>query len=212
MTAIQLSPLLLHARARGLLWSAPGMLVAVAAGAWCAHALESQRRFDVYDRVPAVVLTGLVASFLATSCLHVADEELDGAAARPSRASALGLLLGLVALGAATALVLLRVAPFERGGAELLRNLIGLTGLGLLGSAAAGHALGWVLPFLWTGISYLGVPRDYAAHPDAAVLGWLMFPATWPATWATAAGLLLTGLAAYSWAGFAPRPRRHPLR
>ena len=69
------SPLLLLARARGLTWSVPGVLAVVGVGAWCAHALESQRRFDQYDRVPAVVLAGLAASFLAISCLHTADEE-----------------------------------------------------------------------------------------------------------------------------------------
>lgn len=204
--------MLLLARARGLTWSPPSMVAVVATGAWCAQALESQRRFDTYDRVPAVVLAGLAASFLAVSCLHAADDELHGATPRPTRATTLGLVVGLVLLGAVTALLLLQKAPLERGGAELARNLIGLTGLGLLGSALAGHAVGWIAPFIWTGISYFGVPRDYRSHPGEVSWGWLMFPATWPTTWVVATGLLVTGLAAYSWAGFTPRPRRHPLR
>ena len=203
-----MNPILLLARARGLTWSLPGMLAIVATGAWCAQALESQRRFDAYDRVPAVVLAGLAASFLAVSCLHAADDELDGATPRPTQATTLGLVVGLVLLGAVTALLLLQEAPLERGGAELARNVIGLTGLGLFGLVLAGHALGWVVPFIWTGISYFGVPRNYTSHPNDASWGWLMFPATWPTTWAVAAALFVAGLAAYSWAGFTPRPRR----
>jgi hypothetical protein len=206
------SPLLLLARARGLTWSVPGVLAVVGVGAWCAHALESQRRFDQYDRVPAVVLAGLTASFLTISCLHTADEELDGATPRPPRAAVLGLVLGLITLGALAAVILLPFAPFARGGAELARNLIGLTGLGLLGGAVGGQAVGWAVPFVWTGISYFGVARDYQSHPGQAGWGWLMFPASWPATWGMAVALLLGGLAAYAWAGFQPRPRRHPRR
>ncbi|MBA2695342.1 MAG: hypothetical protein H0U62_05745 [Actinobacteria bacterium] len=207
-----MTALVLLARARGLTWSVPGVVAVVGIGAWCAHALESQSRFDEYDRVPAVVLAGLVASFLAISCLHTADEELDGATPRPSRAAVLGLVVGLVALGGVAALVFLPLAPFERGGAELARNLVGLTGLGLLAGAVGGQAVGWAAPFVWTGISYFGVPRDYRNHPDRASWGWLLFPASWPATWVVAGGLLLAGLVAYAWAGFQPRPRRHPLR
>lgn len=204
--------LVLLARARGLTWSVPLLLAVVGAGAWSAHALESQRRFDEYDRVPAVVLAALAASFLAISCLHTADEELDGATTRPSRAAALGIVVALVALGAVAALVLIPLAPFERGGAELARNLVGLTGLGLLAGAIAGHAVAWTAPFVWTGISYVSVPHDYQTHPDQASWGWLLFPASWPATWLVAGCLLLAGMAAYAWAGFPPRPRRHPLR
>lgn len=207
-----MSPIALLARSRGLTWSAPGMIAAVAAGATCAHLLERQPRFDEYDRVPAVVLAGLVSSLLALSCLHTADDNLDGAAPRLTRASTLGLVVGLVCLGAVTAVLLLPTAPFERGGAELARNLVGLTGLGLLGAAFTGNGLGWLVPFTWTSICYLGVPRDYRAHPDQAGWGWLMFPATWPITWAVAAALLLAGIATYAWAGFLPRPRRHPRR
>lgn len=207
-----MNPVILLAQARGLTWSAPGIIAVTAAGAGCAHLLESQPRFDEYDRVPAVVLAGLVASFLTISCLHTADDELDGATPRLTRATTLGLVAGLVTLGTVAALLLLPTAPLERGGAELARNLIGLTGLGLLGSALAGHALGWLAPFTWTGICYLGVPRNYTAHPDQAAWGWLMFPATWTATWVMATALLMTGLAAYAWAGFSPRPHRHPLR
>lgn len=202
----------LLARARGLTWSVPVIIAVVGAGAWSAHALESQPRFDEYDRVPAVVLAAMAASFLAISSLHTADEELDGATPRPSRAAALGFVVGLVAVGAVVALVLIPLAPFERGGAELARNLVGLTGLGLLAGAAGGQAVGWTAPFVWTGISYFGVPRDYQTHPDQASWGWLLFPASWPATWLVAGGLLVAGLAAYAWAGFPPRPRRHPLR
>jgi len=174
--------------------------------------LESQRRFDVYDRVPAVVLAALVASFLALSCLHTADDELDEGTPRPTRAATIGLVAGLVLLGGLTALASIPLEPWQRGGAELARNLIGLTGLGLIGAAIAGQAVGWTLPFLWTGISYFGVPRNYWQHPGEASWGWLMFPASWSATWLVAAGLLAVGLTTYYRTGFLPRPRRHPLR
>lgn len=204
--------LLLFARARGLTWAAPGVVLAVAAGAWGAHALESQRHFDHYDRVPAVVIGALGASFFVCSCLNTADDELDSATTRPNRPTVLALVLGLAGLGVVVSLVLIPVAPFERGGPELARNLVGLTGLGLLGSSLTGPATGWIAPFLWTGVSYFGVPRNYTDHPHEAWWGWLMFPATWPATWVTATGLLFLGLSAFAWAGFPPRPRAHPLR
>lgn len=207
-----MSPLILLARARGLTWSIPALLAVIGIGAWCAHALESQQRFDEFDRAPAVVLAALTASFLTISCLHTADEELDGATPRLTRAAILGLVMGLVALGGLAALICLPLAPLERGGAELARNLVGLTGLGLLSGAVGRPAVGWTAPFVWTGISYFGVPKDFQNHPDQATWGWLLFPASYPTTWVVAGALLLAGLALYAWAGFQPRPRRHPLR
>lgn len=207
-----MSPLTLLVRARGLTWSIPALLAVVGVGAWCAYALESQQRFDESDRVPAVVLSALAASFLTINCLSTADEELDGATPRLSRATILGLVTGLVALAAITAVICLPVKPFERGGAELARNVAGLTGLGLLGAAIARPALGWTVPFVWTGISYFGVPKVFQAHPDQAAWGWLLFPASYPVTWVVAGALLLSGLLVYAWAGFQPRPLRHPFR
>lgn len=207
-----MNPLILLARARGLVWSTPALLAVIGVGAWCANALESQRRFDEFDRVPAVVLAALAASLLTVSCLHTADEELDGTTPRLPRPAVLGLVIGLLALGGLTALICLPLAPLERGGAELARNLVGLTGLGLLGAAIGKPAVGWTLPFVWTGISYFGVPKEFQNHPDQAAWGWLLFPATYPVTWVVAGVLLLTGLLLYAWAGFQPRPLRHPLR
>ncbi len=69
---------------------------------------------------------------------------------RLTRAAVLGLVMGLVALGGLAALICLPLAPLERGGVELARNLVGLTGLGPLGGAIGRPAVGWTAPFVWT--------------------------------------------------------------
>lgn len=124
----------------------------------------------------------------------------------------LSLTFALVFGGALLAVLVIPLQPLERGGLELARDLLGLAGLALLAGAVIGSRLAWVLPLALTALSYFTVARNYEQAPSQVWTGWLMFPATWPATWIVAAALALAGVAAYAWGGFIPRPRRHPLR
>lgn len=202
----------LFLRSRGLLWSVPGALVAVAVAAYLAHLLESQTMFGPMDRVPAVVLGALMGAVLLAPGMHRVDDEVEGAAPRPMRRVELALIMGSVATVAAAAVVAIPLAPWERGGLELARDLVGLAGLGLVGGSVTGSRLAWLLPIGWMAASYLAVTRQYDDAAHLAPVGWLMFPATWVVTWWVAGLLFLIGLAAHSWGGFIPRPRRHLLR
>lgn len=55
------------------------------------------------------------------------------------------------------------------GPASAVRNLAGLTGLGLLGVAVAGNAFGWLLPTLMAAASIVG---GSSGRPDGTVYAW----------------------------------------
>lgn len=201
-----------YARARGLVWSVPFGLCTVLAGAYFAHWLAARPNFDHLDRIPAVVLGGLGAAILVAPGWHRIEDEIEGSTPRPASWMELTLTAVLIAGTAGTAMAALPQIALERGGMELARDILGLSGLALLGGSIGGSRLAWVLPFLWSAASYFGVTRLYSENPHQAALGWLMFPATYPATWLIACGLLILGFAAYQWGGFMPLPRRHPRR
>ncbi|MEI2712999.1 MAG: hypothetical protein V9G04_06800 [Nocardioides sp.] len=198
-------------RMRGLWWSWPSALAAVVGSAWFANWVRDWAHDDHLGRVPAVVLGGLAVAVLLAPGAYV-QHEVDGSAGRPSVRADLAVVVGGVVVCCLLAWALLPELALERGGLEMARNALGLSGLGLLCGAAVGPQLGWMLPFLWVSVSYLTVPREYDLHPHLAAPGWLMYPATWDVTWVVAFGLLTVGTLAHVWAGHPPRPRGHPLR
>lgn len=201
-----------YVRSRGLAWCLPVAILGVLLAAYFGHWIEARETFDHLMRVPAVVLGGLAAAVVLAPGWHRVDDEVEGSVPRPSRRTELLVTLGLVAGAAVVAVLAMPLEPLERGGLEMARNLIGLSGLGLLGASVAGSRLAWVLPFAWAVASYFAVPRTYWMNPDGATIGWLMYPATYAVTWAAALVLLGLGFAAFAWGGFVPRPRRHPRR
>ena len=200
------------ARARGLTWAVPSVLASAMLAGVAANWLESRTWTDHLGRVPAVVLGGLAVAVLVVGVLHRTDEEIEGSVARPDRGLELGAVAGLTLLGGAVAVVWIDGWQLERGGLELVRNAAGLTGLALLGAALAGARSGWVLPFAYATVAYLGVTRDYDRDQWQATVGWLMFPATDVVSWMSAGTLLIAGLAGWLRWGYAPRPRWHHLR
>ena len=204
--------LALYARARGLTWVVPTTVLAVAGAAYFASWLLARPAFGPMERVPASVLGALAVAVVAAPGWHRVDDEVEGSVPRPRRRTELLLTLALVTAAAGLAVIAVPDHPSMRGGAELARNILGLSGLALVAGAVLGARLAWVLPFAWAAGSYFAVTRAYAEQPGHAWVGWLMFPATYPATWVVAGGLLTAGLAAYAWGGFVPLPRRHPRR
>lgn len=202
----------LYLRARGLTWVLPTSVVAVLGAAYFAHWLQTRPGFGPMERVPASVLGALAAAVIAAPGWHRVDDEVEGSAPRPCRVTELLLTVALVALVAAIAVIAVPDHPWLRGGAELARNIVGLSGLALLAGAVLGARLAWVLPFVWASGSYFAVTQDYELNPAQAWMGWLMFPAGSGPTWVVACGLLAVGLAAFSWGGFVPLPRCHPRR
>lgn len=200
-----------YLRARGLSWAAPGTVLAVLLGAYFAHWLEAKPQFGHQERIPAIVLGALLAAVLAAPGHHRVDDELEGSTPRPTCSGVVPHLCARVRWGTVGGAGD-PLQPLERGGLELARDLLGLAGLALLAGAVIGSRLAWVLPLALTALSYFTVARNYEQAPSQVWTGWLMFPATWPATWIVAAALALAGVAAYAWGGFIPRPRRHPLR
>ena len=201
-----------YARARGLTWAIPVAMIASALAAWGAWFIESRRTFDHFGRIPAVAVGALVVAIVATSILHRTDEQIEGSNPRPTPATELATVLGIAVLGAGLAVVLIPLEPLERGGLEMVRNIVGLTGLALIGASVGGARLGWLLPFSYLSISYFSVARVHQDHPSQAIPGWVMFPATWTTTWIVAIALLVLGVLAHCYLGGIPRPRRHPLR
>lgn len=204
--------MLRYLRARGIAWSLPVSIGLLLFAAYFGHWLEAQPNFDRLARVPAVVLGGLTGAVIVAPGWHRVDDEVEGSVPRPRLEVELLVTLALVAIGAFVATLAMPLLALERGGLEMARDLIGLSGLGLIGAAIAGSRLAWVLPFCWAVGSYFSVTRVYREHPEAAVPGWLMFPATYTVTWVVALTLLAVGLIAFGWGGFVPRPRMHPRR
>lgn len=194
-------------RDRGITVAVAGTVACVVVAAWCARWLESRRWFTHFDRIPADVLGSLLVALLAASTLKRLDLEIEQAAPRPSLAAELALPAGITALACGLAVALFGDHQLERGGLEFSRDAIGLVGLALISAAVTDGRLAWAAPFAWATVSYLASVRDYRARPHLAWPCWLMFPASYPATWVAAGAVLGAGLCAYGWR-MAPPPKR----
>jgi hypothetical protein len=180
----------LHAASRRV----PAAAAAIAA---CAAALRIALiwPWDSYGalQLPLVFEAGAAAAIAVTSASLLGDPERVAGRQLPFLRLATTLALTAIAVGALCAAG--AGAHLAGGSLDVLRNVAGLTGLGLLGAAALGGGLAWAGP---TGYLVAGVYGLYTQwHGPALTTPWL-FPARPPhdAGGAICAGLILAaGLA-----------------
>jgi hypothetical protein len=149
---------------------------AVAAIAACAAALRIALtwHWDSYGalQLPLVFEAGAAAAIAVTSASLLGDPERVAGRLLPFLRLAAVLALTAAAAGALGAAG--TGAHLAGGSLDVLRNVAGLTGLGLLGAAALGGGLAWVGP---TGYLVAGVYGLYTQwHGPALTTPWL-----WPA-------------------------------
>jgi hypothetical protein len=173
---------------------------AVAAIAACAIGLRIAlfRPWDSYGalQLPLVFEAGAAAAITAVTASRIGDPERVAGRWLPFLRLATVLALTVVAVGALAATG--AGAQLAGGTLDVLRNVAGLTGLGLLCAAALGGALAWAAP---TGYLVVGIYALYTQwHHPALTTPWI-----WPARpphdlgAAICAGLVFTaGLAIFA--------------
>jgi hypothetical protein len=151
--------------------------------------------------VPVGVLTGstdqsvaarIVFTLVVTAAVLAVTEqplvELEGSAARPMRPWHWSAVIFTIMVGC---LAMWATASVAGSSAEpLVRNALGLTGLGLLARAWWGR-LAWLAPLVWVMASVL---FGYESGPGAAPWAWPIAEHA-PSAWAWAAATLALGLA-----------------
>ncbi len=179
----------------------PFALIAIAA---CAIALRVTLlgRWDAYGalQLPLVIETAAATAIAATAASPLGEPE------RVTGRSLLYLRLAVTVALTAAAVIALMVAAstgahLSGGTLDVIRNVAGITGLGLLSAAALGGGRSWTVP---TGYLVAGVYALYTVwHGPAITTPWL-----WPARpptdlgGALCAGLVFAaGLAAVTFRG-----------
>lgn len=157
---------LLHSRSRYGGATAASLLILVAVGR-----LIGERQFRLGEgdtlAVPWVVLLPLVAASIIAATTTSSMAVMECGAAR-SMTFVNTLHLGVVAgLGASTCWWVADPLPGPLSAESALRNYAGFLGLALLGTAALGASLNWVLPILIAGVtlvagSHNGMPVAWA--------------------------------------------------
>lgn len=182
-------PLWLLARQRRAPVAALGLVVVVVAGALLGPTAVRIGSLQPIT-VPVVVLLPVAAACLIALTTVSTIPELERTADRPM--TVLRLLLLLALLLPTTALLALVTAGSvgQLGPPATIRNLLGLTGLGLLGVAVLGGSFGWLPPCVLAGLAFIaGARGDGTAHPWAFVIR----PNNDPIAFTTAVVLLLAG-------------------
>ena len=156
------------------------------------------RPWDSYGalQLPLVFEAGAAAAITATSASRLGEPERVAGRWLPFLRLATTLMLTAVAVGALAAAG--AGAHLAGGSLDVLRNVAGVTGLGLLGAATLGGGLAWAGP---TGYLVAGVYALYTQwHHPALTTPWL-----WPARpphdlgAAVCAGLVFTaGMAVFA--------------
>lgn len=151
----------------------------------------------------ATFLPVMSASMIAASArsrLH----DLDRVASRDLRALRAGLVLCLTALAAAVLALTLPSLPPPVGTAAAVRNLVGLTGVGLLGARVLGGRLAWLLPcsLVIAVVSLAGGVED-----TSTLVVWLLRADGDRGAWALATVLLAAGLVAVTPVGTREQPQ-----
>jgi hypothetical protein len=151
----------------------PAAITAIAA---CAVGLRMALlgHWDTYGalQLPLVFEAGAAAAITVTTASPIGEPERVTGRWLPFLRLATALALTAAAAGALTAAV--SGAHLAGGPLDVVRNLAGMTGIGLLGAAALGGGLGWVGP---TGYLVVGAYGLYTQwHGPALTTPWI-----WPA-------------------------------
>jgi hypothetical protein len=159
----------LHATSRRV----PAALAAIAA---CAVGLRMALfwHWDTYGalQLPLIFETGAAAAIAVTTASPLGEPERVAGQRLPFLRLAFALLLTAAAAGALAAAG--AGAHLAGGTLDVLRNVAGITGLGLLCAAVLGGSLAWAGP---TGYLMVGVYALYTQwHPPALTTPWI-----WPA-------------------------------
>jgi len=191
----------LHLRSR----RAPAALAALLA---CAAALSAALRYhwwlgtgNAADELP-MILEGCAAGIIAVTAHSPFGEPERAAGARlPALRAGLvlalcGAAIGFFALAAAAA----ADSPRADGILPVVRNVLGMTGIGLASCLVAGALIAWTGPLAFTVVSQFALIAGYS------------WPLTWPARppadrggWIAAMAVFAVGLAAFTIRG----PRIH---
>jgi hypothetical protein len=167
----------LHLRSRRV----PGALLALAV---CAAALMTVLRWHLNlkgsagsQEIPMIIATG--AAVVITVTTHSPFGEAERATGRWLPVLRLGAVLALT--GAAIGLLQLGVTGLSLTGGvmQLARNVIGITGIGLLTSLVTGGLLAWILPLGYLGFAEYALieawrnPWTWPARPPTDRGGWI---------------------------------------
>jgi len=159
----------LHAASRRI----PGALAAIAA---CAVGLRIALigHWDTYGalQLPLLFETAAVTIISATTASSLGEPERVTGRWLPYLRLATALTLGAVAVGALSAAG--TGAHLAGGTLDVLRNVAGLTGIGLLCAAALGARLAWVGPVAYFLVGAYGLYTQW--HHPAMTTPWI-----WPA-------------------------------
>lgn len=166
-----MGPLWLLARQRRAPVAAIGLIVVVVVGVLLGPTAVRAGSLQPIT-VPVVVLLPVAAACLIAITTVSTMPELERTADRPMTVVRLLLLL-LALLLPTTALLALVTAGSvgHLGPPATVRNLLGLTGLGLLGVAVLDGSFGWLPPCVLAGLAFIvGARGDGTAHPWAFVI------------------------------------------
>jgi hypothetical protein len=194
--------LLLFARTRGLHWAAGGVLLTVAVGLAIGQR-AMVLRYGSGAGIPYAVLLPVLAACVIAGSSRSSAHEFERTAARRLVRYRLLATAGLLVLASAGFWLVTAGLPAPVGPVAAVRNLAGLTGLGLLGARLLGGRLAWVLPCTLV-ISVVSVASG--TEGAAAVLVWPMRPDSDGLAGAIAAALLVAGAAAVGWTGTREQP------
>lgn len=192
----------LFARARGLLWAVGGVLLTMAGGL-----AVGQRamvlRYGSGAGIPYAVLLPVVAACLIAGASRSSAHDFERAGGRPLAGYRLSALSGLEALAALGLWWVTRGLPPPVGAVAAIRNLLGLTGLGLMGARVLGGRLAWILPCALV-ISVVSVASG--AKTASALLVWPVRPDDDLIAGVVAVALLVAGAGAVGLGGTREQP------
>ena len=181
----------LHLRSRRV----PGAVLALAV---CAAALMAVLRWHLNlngsagsQEIPMIIAAG--AAVVITVTTHSPFGEAERATGRWLPVLRFGAVIALT--GVAIGLLQLGVAGVSLTGGvmQLARNVIGITGIGLLTSLVTGGLLAWILP-----LGYLGFAEYALIEAWRNPWTWPARPPTDPGAWICAALVFAVGLLAFT--------------